>query len=448
MGDVIIDGLTGANRLVILDANGKIPALDGSAVTALAGANFSSGTIPVARIDTGTTAGKVVKLDGNAKLPAVSGAALTGIVGATKNASDPTISTNPSGGVGTEWHNTTSGEVYVCTDATAGANVWTNVGGRSGDIVPYVFQGSSYGYCAGGYSWTAPIAGQNYIDRWPYTSDANAVDVGDLAVLNSSGIYTAPFSTRGASSSTYGYIMGGYWDPGANSSIEKVQLVATADGTDIGDLHTAVGNHHAYSDGTYAYCAGGDSATPAVQYNIIQSVAYASEVKADTTQNLTATTARGVAAQNLTHGYVIGGRHVAAATAVDVIERFQFATTNHSYDVGDMDAASVASGWGSSSLTHGYTAGGTTAVAATKINRIEKVQLVATANAVDIADILGNHYNFGSNSSTTHGYGFGREGATSTGSNEIQKFPFASDSNSTDVADLTVARMGSAGFQI
>ncbi len=30
MGDVIIDGLTGANRLVILDANGKIPALDGS----------------------------------------------------------------------------------------------------------------------------------------------------------------------------------------------------------------------------------------------------------------------------------------------------------------------------------------------------------------------------------------------------------------------------------
>ena len=107
MGDVIIDGLTGANRLVILDANGKIPALDGSAVTAIAGANFSSGTIPVARIDTGTTAGKIVKLDGNAKLPAVSGAALTGVEGATKNASDPTLSTNPSGGVGTEWQNTT-----------------------------------------------------------------------------------------------------------------------------------------------------------------------------------------------------------------------------------------------------------------------------------------------------------------------------------------------------
>ena len=28
MGDVIIDGGTGVNRLVVLDVNGKIPALD------------------------------------------------------------------------------------------------------------------------------------------------------------------------------------------------------------------------------------------------------------------------------------------------------------------------------------------------------------------------------------------------------------------------------------
>ena len=152
MGDVIIDGLTGANRLVILDANGKIPALDGSAVTAIAGANFSTGTIPVARLDTGTTAGKIVKLDGNAKLPAVSGAALTSVVGATKNASDPTISTNPSGGVGTEWQNTTSGEVFVCTDATAGENIWKNVGEHSGDIEPWAFTdgGSISVYAMGG----------------------------------------------------------------------------------------------------------------------------------------------------------------------------------------------------------------------------------------------------------------------------------------------------------
>ena len=43
---------------------------------------------------------------------------------ATKSSSDPTISTNPSSGVGTKWINTTSGEIFLCTDATAGANKW------------------------------------------------------------------------------------------------------------------------------------------------------------------------------------------------------------------------------------------------------------------------------------------------------------------------------------
>jgi hypothetical protein len=43
----------------------------------------------------------------------------------TKSSSDPTISTNPAGGVGTVYLNTTSGDMYSCTDATAGSNVWT-----------------------------------------------------------------------------------------------------------------------------------------------------------------------------------------------------------------------------------------------------------------------------------------------------------------------------------
>ena len=149
---IIIKGtpVVAANEVLVADSNSKIPAVDGSLVTAIAGANFSTGTIPITRLDTGTTAGKIVKLDGNAKLPAVSGAALTGIVGATQSASDPTISTNPSGGIGTEWQNTTSGEVYVCTDATAGANVWANVGEHSGDVAPAKWYGAR-GLSMGGY---------------------------------------------------------------------------------------------------------------------------------------------------------------------------------------------------------------------------------------------------------------------------------------------------------
>ena len=102
MADIIIDGTIGANRFLLLDSTGKIPAVDGSQVTAIAAGNIATGTIPIARIDTGKTANKIVKLDGNAKLPALDGSLITSMPGATKNASDPTISPNPSGGVGTE----------------------------------------------------------------------------------------------------------------------------------------------------------------------------------------------------------------------------------------------------------------------------------------------------------------------------------------------------------
>ena len=52
-----------------------------------------------------------------------------------KLASDPTGSTNKP--VGQVALNTTSGEMYICTDATTDANVWTNVGDGTG-VQPYI----------------------------------------------------------------------------------------------------------------------------------------------------------------------------------------------------------------------------------------------------------------------------------------------------------------------
>ena len=65
-------------------------------------------------------------------LPAMDGSGLTGITTVTKNASDPTVSTNMS--LGTLWANTTSGEMYICTNATTNANIWKNVGSGTGNI--------------------------------------------------------------------------------------------------------------------------------------------------------------------------------------------------------------------------------------------------------------------------------------------------------------------------
>ena len=49
----------------------------------------------------------------------------------TVSASEPAATSNPSA-IGHFWINTTSGEAYVCTDASNNANKWTNVGDGSG----------------------------------------------------------------------------------------------------------------------------------------------------------------------------------------------------------------------------------------------------------------------------------------------------------------------------
>ena len=89
-------------------------------------------------------ADNLVKLDANAKIPAGTGANFLNKPGPLTSASDPAIDSNKA--LGTEWLNTTSGEMYICTDATAGANVWTNVGAGSGHIAPVHGTGSCFGF--------------------------------------------------------------------------------------------------------------------------------------------------------------------------------------------------------------------------------------------------------------------------------------------------------------
>ena len=89
---------------------------------------------------------------------------------ATKSIGDPTISTNPSSGVGTKWINTTSGEVFICTDATAGANEWI------GQVKKNI---GSYGLFGGGQSGGAGTQVDN-IDYIIIPTTGNATDFGDL----------------------------------------------------------------------------------------------------------------------------------------------------------------------------------------------------------------------------------------------------------------------------
>ena len=70
-------------------------------------------------------------------MPAWDGSNMTNIGdGIEKGANNPTITSGNGKAVGTIYLNTTTGQMYCLTDTTAGANIWTNIGGGSGDVKP------------------------------------------------------------------------------------------------------------------------------------------------------------------------------------------------------------------------------------------------------------------------------------------------------------------------
>ena len=419
MGDVIIDGNTGANRLVILDANGKIPALDGSNVTLLAGANFSTGTIPVARIDTGTAAGKVVKLDGNAKLPAVSGAALTGVVGATKNASNPVIATNPSGGVGTEWQNTTTGEIFICTDATAGANVWTSTGGRSGNIVPFHGYGLIAGFASGGPNTSATI------DKISFASDGDATGHGDMS--------EAKNRSAGQSSETHGYASGGYrasGGPARFDNIDKFAFASNTTGADVGDLSVGRRTPSGQSSETQGFSSGGNN-SPDGEVNTIDKFTFATDGNATDVGDLTTTRTHTMGQNSVTYGYVSGGS--TPNPGHDKIEKFAFASNGNATDIADLTVGRYA-GAGHSSETYGFNSGGQEGTPTSNI--IDKFPFASDSDATDHGDLYVAVKYVGGSSALTYGYTFGAE--TSPNLNQISKFAYASNTTGSDVGNLRI----------
>jgi hypothetical protein len=206
-------------------------------------------------------ANNLVKLDSNAKIPAGPAGGLSVKPGPFTSTSDPTISSNKA--LGTEWLNKTSGEMYICTDATAGANVWTNVGAGTGDIAPFVFGGTNFGYCSGSFAPPSPYS-RDWIQKYAFASSANATDSGNLTTPNWGG--------AGIGSRTYGYCAGGYYhnNGGAVNVIDKFPFAAGGNAVDVGDLTVARNNMSATSDKeTHAYVGGGQGNSSPSNTNVI-----------------------------------------------------------------------------------------------------------------------------------------------------------------------------------
>ena len=127
----------------------------------------------------------------------------------------------------------------------------------------YAFQGETKGYNYGGYSHPAAGRTAGY-DRTSFTSDIDAVDVGDMASGN-----PGRDSWAGCSSATDGYQCGGYgpgaYSPNTANVIEKHTFESEGNCVDVGDLASLECGSHRRDLATssaefYGYPTGGHRA--------------------------------------------------------------------------------------------------------------------------------------------------------------------------------------------
>lgn len=350
-------------------------------------------------------------------LPAINGANLTGCGdGVLRAAADPTISTNPAGGVGTTWINTSSGNMWCCTDATAGSNVWTNIGKGSGDVEPaFKFQGDTYGWRIGG----GP--GGTKIDRYPFATQTNSTNVGDL-------LYSGNLSAQGgAKSKTHGYMVGADGSPTTKNTINKFAFSSggSVTATDVGDLDTGVYGAGVAGNGDHIWCAAGYSTSIT---NPIQKLATASDGNATQTGTIGSNQYMTSGQSSETNGYIAGGLAGQYSPNTNKIHKWSFASDGNATQPMTLNTSRRNTS-SNSSTTHGYSHGGYPGN-----NQIEKFTFAADNNATDVGDlVVGGDYGNGS-SSNTHGYCAGNRYAPY---NTIERYSFSSDGNSVDWADLS-----------
>jgi len=391
------------------------------------GSEILDGAITDAKIASGISASKLT-----GALPALDGSAVTNFSarGVVKNANDPVVTTNPANGLGTVWANTTSGEMYVCTDATANANVWTNVGPGTGNV-DWNGWGTQYGYITGGHG---PSGDQNQIGKHSFTSDSNATDVGDLTAAN--------HANCGSQDLTHGYIVGGLSGGPCTNVVQRITFANASNSSNVGTLTVARAIGGGASSRTHGYIAGGDnnSTSPSNSgINVIEKFAFSASTTGSDIGDLSANKSSASGVMSQTHGYIRGGR--ISSTYNNVIERWPFASDTNSSDVGDCITAGGNFGFnGQNSKTHGYCAGGDGTGNST---RLQKHAFSASANATGVGTLAVATTPGAGTSSTTNGYTSG-SGDSAPATNNIQKFSFSSDGNASNIADLTVNR-GNAG---
>ena len=289
--------------------------------------------------------------------------------------------------------------------------------GVSGAAVSHQ-QGSLYGYQSGG----SPAS--NIITKFTFASHGDTSDVGNLTV--------AVYMPAGSSSPTYGFTNGGYSDSGQVNTISTFAFASDGDASDHGDLHSAQSVCGGASSVTYGYTTGGISDS-----NVIQKYAFSSNTTGTDVGNLLSGRRVTDCANSATYGYALGGNAPNKIT----IDKFAFASDGDATDQGDLGNTGrrpVAA----EDLDYGYAAGGgdgTETPPGAWENVIERFAFASTGNSVDVGDLSRNGWR-ASGCSSQAGYGYYAGGYIGSYMSGYDQYALVSSGNGTEVGNLASPR--------
>ena len=257
-----------------------------------------------------------------------SSGAVAPLSSSTLDASNPAIDTNPTDGVGTKWINTTSGQIFICIDATTNSNQW--IGQTTTSITPRVF--SAGGRAGTEHASIGEISTLEYIN--PGTL-SDAIDFGDL-------LYVNQYWTGTSNGTNDRGISAGGTDPSSPSDvIQYVTCSTLGNATDFGNLIAGTVQAGAASNGTNdrGVWAGGEMGGGALDN--VQTTEYVTiSTTGNSTNfgNLTTHQKAGNATSNGTNerGIVMGGTY---SGYLNTITYFTINSPGNSTDFGDLTQA-------------------------------------------------------------------------------------------------------------
>ena len=341
--------------------------------------------------------------------------------------------------VGSIWVDSTNGDMYTCTDATAEDASWANM---EGDDInpPFTIGASTIWYSGGRADGTGQSPGYvcDEVSTFPVSSPGNATDIGEAdaqthdnagngAIHDDTYIYMAggqaarsPSNAAGAktaeinrapisSPATFtdigdltaamaiggggtdgdtGFSVGG--DPGPGSvltQIDKFSLASPSTTADSGgDLNTGINSNGCYSDvlNGKIFSGGGDDKTSRVDTIEVFPVSISSGTATDYAELSTVKNCFGTLA-NTTHGFSLGGW---TPSETDTIEKFPFSAPSSNTDIGNLIRAKTETrGMGSpDSTAAGFSMGGQTS--SNTIDEIDKFSLSSPGNASDWGNLV------------------------------------------------------------